>query len=102
MAEGFPGRWRSLSTAFGRGHFGPRGFFHRGREKRPEAIRGLSTRGASAMIGVHRIGGGESHPSFGRRRGISRALGGYSGGHVLAKVLSSAVLGIDAYRVDLL
>ena len=54
------------------------------------------------MIGVHRIGGGENHPVFGRRRGVSRALGDYSGGHVLAKVLSSAVLGIDAYRVDLL
>ena len=63
---------------------------------------GLSAREASAMIGVHRIGGGEKHPGFGRRRGLSRALGDYSGGHVLAKVLSSAVLGIDAYRVDLL
>ena len=52
------------------------------------------------MIGVHRIGGGEKHPGFGRRRGLSRALGDYSGGHVLAKVLSSAVLGIDAYRVE--
>ena len=32
-------------------------------------------------------------------RGLG-ALGDYSGGHVLAKVLSSAVLGIDAYRVE--
>jgi magnesium chelatase family protein len=52
------------------------------------------------MIGVHRIGGRENHPVFGRRRGVSRALGDYSGGYVLAKVLSSAVLGIDAYRVE--
>jgi hypothetical protein len=31
---------------------------------------GLSTRKASAMIGIHRIGGGDNHPAFGRYRGV--------------------------------
>jgi hypothetical protein len=62
MAKVSPGRYRSLSAASGRGPFRSRGFFHRGRKKRPGAIRGLSTRGASAMIGVHRIGGEKNIP----------------------------------------
>ena len=75
-------------------------FFTRTGKSGPGESGGLSTLEASAMIGVHRIGGGRKPSRFRPQTRGLRALGDYSGGHVLAKVLSSAVLGIDAYRVE--